>query len=392
MAPKSKTVVILGAGWAGLPLAHKLLKYTAPKASIKVILVTPNTHFYWNVAATRGTIPNAIPDSDLFIPIAPAFKHHPASQFELVLGKAEAINPEENTVTIQLNDGSQRQQPFEHLVIATGSRISSGLPLKPLDSHEATLQSLNNLRASIDRAKTILVSGAGATGIEVAGELAAKYGSTKSITLVMSGTAPLDSVKGVLPSIQQTVVRDLKKLGIEVLSSTRVLDSTSTSINEDRQTTLTLSTGSTRTVDLYIPLHGIALNLSFAPSSFLDPSGAGLNLDAHMRVKGAKNNNIWGIGDVGNIEPKQLTVTDAQIIYLAKALHAELVDEEDRVEEYKPGDKTMVFVTLGKGYATGQIGGWRVWGWIVSWAKGRKLFVDTARGYVEGKHLRHAAM
>lgn len=43
-----KTVVVLGAGWAGLPLAHKLLKYTVPKVrdKLKVVLVSPNTHFF----------------------------------------------------------------------------------------------------------------------------------------------------------------------------------------------------------------------------------------------------------------------------------------------------------------------------------------------------------
>ena len=73
----AKTVVILGAGWAGLPLAHKLLKYTLPKLEakdgLKVILVSPNSHFYWNIAAVRGVIPGAIPDEQLFLPIEPGF-------------------------------------------------------------------------------------------------------------------------------------------------------------------------------------------------------------------------------------------------------------------------------------------------------------------------------
>lgn len=79
-----KTVVILGAGWAGLPLAHKLLKYTAPKTSVRVILVSPNSHFFWNVAATRGIIPGAIPDEQLFLPIEDAFKQHPGTSFRFL--------------------------------------------------------------------------------------------------------------------------------------------------------------------------------------------------------------------------------------------------------------------------------------------------------------------
>ena len=103
--------------------------------------------------------------------------------------------------------------------------------------------------------------------------------------------------------------------------------------------------------------------------------------------------NIWGIGDVGNLEAKQLTVTDAQIIHLSSALHTVLTgDGKQVVKEYKPSSRKMIFITMGKKYATGQIGEWRLWGWITAYVKGRLLFVDTAEGYVGGKHLRHASM
>lgn len=42
-----KTLVILGAGVAGLPIAHFALKHTVPQVKgLKVILVTPNTDQY----------------------------------------------------------------------------------------------------------------------------------------------------------------------------------------------------------------------------------------------------------------------------------------------------------------------------------------------------------
>lgn len=83
-----ENIVILGAGWTGLPLAHKLLKYTLPKKPIRIILVTPNTHFFWNVAATRGLIPGEFTEDQLFLPIAPGFAKYPSPSFELVLGTA----------------------------------------------------------------------------------------------------------------------------------------------------------------------------------------------------------------------------------------------------------------------------------------------------------------
>ena len=392
----AKTVIILGAGWAGLPLAHKLLKYTLPKApsGLKVILVSPNSHFYWNVAAVRGVIPGTIPDEQLFLPIEPGFAQYPTSSFEFVLGKAERLDLGKNTVQVVTNDRTQRSLSYDQLVIATGSHIRSNLPFKGIGTHEDTLAALHSLQKQIAIAKSIAISGAGPTGVETAGEMAAAYGADKKITLIIGGERVLQA-SHCLPSVSQAVERDLQRLGVKLVHNTQVKDVQTTDAKGEEnsavaQTTLALSNGSTLVADLYLPLFGVQVNTAFLPTSLLDSSG-NLFLDKTMRVVGTKN--VWGIGDVGSLEPKQLTVTDAQIIHLSAALDTVLTAGEGaQVKEYKPSGKTMIFITMGKKYATGQIGGWRLWGWIVAYVKGRLLFVDTAAGYVGGKHLRHASM
>ncbi|KAM0352553.1 hypothetical protein ACHAPU_002223 [Fusarium lateritium] len=379
-----KTVVILGAGWAGLPLAHKLLKYTVPKVpDLKVILVSPNSHFFWNVAATRGIIPDAIPDQQLFLPIKPGFDQYPSEAFEFVLGKADRIDADSNTVHITSNEHIGREINYDELVVATGSRLSSGLPLKPVGTHQDTMAAWKQLKSQVGDAKSIVVAGAGATGTEVVGELAARYGSSKGITLIISGEQPLE---GALDSVRESAERDLKALGVKLIHKARVDEAKNSP--DGQGTELHLSNGTTLTTDLYLPLHGIKLNTSFVPPAFLDPSGS-IKLDGKMRVAGTKN--IWGIGDVGNIDPKQLTITDNQIIHLATALDSILTGHRD-IKRYEPATKKMIFVSLGKKYATGQIGNWKLFSFMVSYVKGRKLFVDTAEGYVGGKHLRHASM
>ena len=392
-----KTVVILGAGWAGLPLAHKLLKYTFPEAKdgLKVVLVSPNSHFYWNVAAVRGVVPGAIPDEQLFLPIEPAFGHYPTNNFEFILGKAENLDPEKDIIEVVRTDGSQRYLSYDQLVIATGSHIRGNLPFKTVGTHEETLAALHSLQSQIDVASSIVVAGGGPTGVETAGELAAAYGGKKDITLVVSGDHVLQA-SHVLPSVSQVVEKDLQKLGVKLMRNTQVKEAQTDSTKREKNiavtqtTTLTLSNGMTLTTDLYLPLFGVKVNTGFVPPSLLDSAG-NLALDKTMRVTGTKN--IWGIGDVGNLEAKQLTVTDAQIIHLSSVLHSVLTGEGRQVvKEYKPSGKKMIFITMGKKYATGQIGEWRLWGWITAYVKGRMLFVDTAKGYVGGKHLRHASM
>ncbi|TQS31969.1 hypothetical protein Golomagni_07732, partial [Golovinomyces magnicellulatus] len=354
-----KTVVILGAGWAGLPLAHKLLKYTAPKTSVRVILVSPNSHFFWNVAATRGIIPGAIPDEQLFLPIEDAFKQHPGTSFRFLLGSAQEIIPEKNSVTVRAQDGTEECLRYDQLVIATGSRMASGLPLKSLGPHETTMAAWRDLQQQIQRSKSIVIAGAGATGVEVAGELAARYGSDKTITLIMSEDKPLSNLPGALPSVRHTVDSDLQRLGVHLLRNSRVSETMAAGSNG--QARIRLSTGAELTADCYLALHGIKLNTSFIPPSLLDGKG-NVNQEPTMQVTGVKN--IWAIGDAGSLEPKQLTVIDSQVIHLASALDA-VLSGDDAVSAYKPTNKTMLFLSLGTKFATGQIGSWKVWGYLV---------------------------
>ncbi|KAL9074835.1 MAG: hypothetical protein Q9161_001973 [Pseudevernia consocians] len=81
----AKTVVILGAGWAGL------LKYTLPKAKagLRVNIISPDPHFYWNIAAVRGVIPGAILDEQLFLPFEPGFAQYSAENFQFVLSMSD---------------------------------------------------------------------------------------------------------------------------------------------------------------------------------------------------------------------------------------------------------------------------------------------------------------
>jgi NADH dehydrogenase FAD-containing subunit len=112
----AKAVVILGAGYAGVPIAHYLLKHTAAKAKgLKVILVAPNTHMYWNVASIRAILPNMMGDDKLFLPIAPAFAKYPSDQYELVRGVAERLDPSANVVEVRGNDGSARTIQYDEL-------------------------------------------------------------------------------------------------------------------------------------------------------------------------------------------------------------------------------------------------------------------------------------
>jgi NADH dehydrogenase FAD-containing subunit len=112
----ARTIVILGASLTGVPIAHYLLKHTANKIKdLKVIVVAPNTHLYWNLGSVRGILPDMLGDDLLFYPLAPGFAKYPSERYELVRGVAERVDPSSNVVEVRGNDGSARQIRYDEL-------------------------------------------------------------------------------------------------------------------------------------------------------------------------------------------------------------------------------------------------------------------------------------
>jgi NADH dehydrogenase FAD-containing subunit len=78
---------------------------------------------------------------------------------------------------------------YDILVLTTGSSTIDNVPWKSsLEGYEQTVAGLHKTQSQVAAAKTILVGGAGPTGVETAAELAFEYGKTKEITLITSGT------------------------------------------------------------------------------------------------------------------------------------------------------------------------------------------------------------
>ena len=175
-----KHIVILGGSYAGVSTAHRILKQAAKIGPLKITLVSPNTDFYWSMASPRGIVPGQLADGKLFQPIAAGFSKYSARQFEFILAKAESLDFE--TKTVGISDG--KILDYDYLILATGSHARGHTPFKGLDTTEETRDALHDFQSEVTRSKTIVVAGAGVTGVETAGELAFEYGQEKEIILV----------------------------------------------------------------------------------------------------------------------------------------------------------------------------------------------------------------
>jgi apoptosis-inducing factor 2 len=135
------------------------------------------------MASPRALIPGQLGDSKMFLPIAAGFESYPASQFEFIVGWAETLDVVAKTVGISSTEKITLKYDF--LILATGSHSKAGdAPFKGLGTTELTKDALHDFQARIEKAKTIVVAGAGATGVEFAAELAFEYGGQKEIILV----------------------------------------------------------------------------------------------------------------------------------------------------------------------------------------------------------------
>lgn len=301
----AKTVVILGGSYAGLHIAHYLLKQKIP--DVKVIIVTKSSHFYWNMASVRSIVPTQL-KNELFTPLAAALERYPSASYELIIGGADKVDAAAKTVLVSPASGTQRTLTYNQLVVATGSRCTtSTIPWKYLDSYDAIVANLDDIRGRVGAAQSIVVAGAGATGIEVAGELGFEYGSgegKKDITLLSATAALMDG-----DSVGPAARAELVKLGVAVKTDARVVDTREVA---GGKTEVVLGSGETIVADVYLPTMGMRANSEMVDGKYLNEQGY-VAVDEFYRVVGLESEGVWAAGDVVSKPRGGFMITQKQV-------------------------------------------------------------------------------
>ncbi|QYT05874.1 Pyr_redox_2 domain-containing protein [Trichoderma simmonsii] len=377
----TKTIVVLGVGLAAAPLIRQTMRNVVLKEKdYNMIVVAPNTHFHWPIAMPRVVVPGQLADDKAMIDLRPFFKEYPADKFEFVQGVASAMDPASNTVDVLLSSGASRTINYHTLVVATGTSSKDNMPWKSMGDTEHTKSRLREVQEQIKNAKSIVIAGGGQTGAETAGELGFEYSKEgrKEVYFIYNDSLPL--APPVMDSVRKQTKTELEKLKVKLVPNTKV-----TAVEysgNDTILTLTSSDGKTRTLttQAYLPTTGGTPNSSFVPAALLDSEGY-INQTASLQAKGY--NNIFVIGDIGNLEGSKAGVADAQTVHLIKALPIYL--KGGAMPVYTPSTKVMVGITLGRSRGTGQMGSFKVFSFLIHYAKGRFLGTDYAHLIAAGK-------
>lgn len=73
------------------------------------------------------------------------------------------------------------------------------------------MAALHSLQQQVGAAHSIVIAGGGQTSVETAGEIAARYGGGKDVTLVVGGKHVLEASHGVLTGVVKAVENDLRR-------------------------------------------------------------------------------------------------------------------------------------------------------------------------------------
>ncbi|PHH62370.1 hypothetical protein CDD81_7166 [Ophiocordyceps australis] len=222
----SSKVVIIGAGFAGVwsaLSARRLINLQNKQGSVQVVVVAPEPtlvmrpRLYEEDPATKTQNLTC-----LF--------HHAGIHF--IQGTVESIHTETQTLDVQGLSGDKSVIDYDRLVLAAGSNLVRPSKIAGLQQHvfdidsiesasklEEHLKSLSSLPPSTAR-DTLVICGAGFTGIELAAELPRRFKSLRIILVEAADSIGPELGPGPRPAITAALeaLRIQVKLGSAVAS------------------------------------------------------------------------------------------------------------------------------------------------------------------------------
>jgi dihydrolipoamide dehydrogenase len=213
-----------------------------------------------------------------------------------------------NTLDVRLNDGGNQTVTFDSCIIAAGATTKL-LPGTELSERVVTYEE----QIVQDRLpESIVIAGAGAIGVEF-GYVMANYGVKVTIVEFLDRMVPLED-----PEVSKELAKQFKKLGIDVLTSTKV---ESIDDSGDKVTITVSKDGQQQSLEADKVLQAIG----FAPrvdGYGLDKTGVELSDRGAIAIDGRMRTNVPHIYAIGDCTGQLLLahVAEAQGVVAAETL------------------------------------------------------------------------
>ncbi|WP_071459233.1 NAD(P)/FAD-dependent oxidoreductase [Bacillus massilinigeriensis] len=377
-------IVILGGGYGGLVASRKLEKMLKNDEAL-VTLVNKHDYHYIATQLHRTGAGTAV-DNKIIMNIPNLLKTNKVS---FKKGTVEFIDKQKQEVLLENGD----KLSYDYLLIALGFDVNTfGIPgieeyalkIRSFRTTKAIyhhiLNQFESYQSDKDPARlAFTVAGAGFTGIELVGELieaipalCKKYDIPVNLTRIIN----IEASENVLPGFDQEAIefttKYVKKHGVELMTSTRILEYNATDIKLDNGTSIPSKT--------LIWSGGVRGNKLLESLDFKLNRGR-IEVDQYLRVVGTEN--IYCIGDSAYFPksensclPPTAQVAIQQAEACAPNIVAALRGESQKEFEYH--HKGTV-ASIGTTAAVGKVFGFRISGLFAAFMKqvieARYLFV-----------------
>ncbi|MGF1688680.1 NAD(P)/FAD-dependent oxidoreductase [Photobacterium japonica] len=224
-------IIVVGGGAAGLELVTRLGRSVGRRDAHTITLVEPSSHHYWKprlheIAA--GTFDNEL-DAVSYL------QHAACNGYQYIQASMTGLDREAKTLTINHVANGTETLNYDYLVLAVGA-VSNDFKTPGVSEHCLFLDSAEQAQTAWQQINPLLrtegehrlsIVGAGATGVELAAELAKvsdklqryRHGASLSITLIEAA----DRVLPASPAcMSEKVQRKLEQQGVTVLTNTRI--------------------------------------------------------------------------------------------------------------------------------------------------------------------------
>ncbi|MCW2631887.1 MAG: FAD-dependent oxidoreductase [Pseudonocardia sp.] len=351
------TVVIIGGGYGGLRAAKAL------DEPANVVLVEAKDAFQHNVAALRALVEQRWPPR-IFLPY-----DHLLTNGTVLHDTAVRVDAEH----VELASG--QRLTYDFLVLATGARYP--FPAKAAQPHSVdAIADYRAMHGQLADARRVMILGAGAVGLELAGEIAAVW-PDKKITLV-------DLVDHILPGGYDQQLRDELNRQLDALGAERVLGSPLAELpdvapGELGTIDVTTTAGNRIEADIWFRCFGGSPVTDYLAADL----AAARTEDGHLAVTPGLQvigfETVYAVGDLAALDVNKAGVAGRQAEVVAANITAHIAGDPERAT-YTPGPPVIV-LPLGPEGGAGQLPNGEIAGAeMVAKVKGRDMMIDR---YVE---------
>lgn len=195
-------VVVIG---GGIALLHAV--QDALKLKVKVTAVCGNPFLEWNLGGCYFLVR---PERHMEF-VSPNPEDFKVKGVDYIFDKVMEVDPVAKRVKFERSP----EITYNALIVATGSRMPL-IIATPGQSLQERMNEVKQAGKAISSAKTIVVNGAGLTGIEMAGDIRAKYPEKRVVILSRDGKV----IGFHTEAWQQKVKKQLDNMKIEVIKGT----------------------------------------------------------------------------------------------------------------------------------------------------------------------------